>query len=330
MTTPLLQVSGVTKLFPSGGGLLGRGKRVVRAMQDVSFDLRHGEILGLVGESGSGKTTVGRTIMRLNVPDAGSIRLDGQEIADLGRRALRPVRERMQMVFQDPFASLNPRMTAERIVGAPLAIHGLAKSAAERRDRVRDVLERVGLSAQHLQRYPHEFSGGQRQRLGIARALISTPKLVVADEPVAALDVSVQAQIVNLLLGLTVDFGLTILFISHDLAVVGRICDRVAVMYLGRIVELAPTRDLFRTPAHPYTEALISAIPRPEVAVKRKRILLAGGPPSPANPPSGCGFRTRCPYAVAACAEAVPPLRETTPGHFKACIRDDLSLEQLA
>jgi len=250
---PLLQLRGVSTVFRSGGGLFGRGGSVVRAVQDVSFDLQRGEILGLVGESGSGKTTIGRTIMRLNVPAAGSIRLDGQEIAHLSRRQLRPVRQRMQMVFQDPFASLNPRMTAERIIGAPLVIHGLAKSAAERRQRVREMLERVGLSGEHLQRYPHEFSGGQRQRLGIARALISKPELIVADEPVAALDVSVQAQIVNLLLGLSADFGLTILFITHDLAVVGRMSDRVAVMYLGRIVEIAATRDLFRRPAHPYT-----------------------------------------------------------------------------
>jgi oligopeptide/dipeptide ABC transporter ATP-binding protein len=324
MTVPLLDLHGVSKSFASGD-LFRRGGPVVRAVQDVSFSLARGEIVGLVGESGSGKTTIGRTIMRLNTPDAGSIRLDGQEIAHLTRRQLRPVRQQMQMVFQDPFASLNPRMTAERIVGASLAIHGLA-APAERRDRVQAMLERVGLSAQHMQRYPHEFSGGQRQRLGIARALISQPGLIVADEPVAALDVSVQAQIVNLLLELSADFGLTILFITHDLAVVGRMCDRVAVMYLGRIVELAPTPDLFRRPAHPYTEALLSAIPLPEVAARRTRIILAGGPPSPADPPSGCAFRTRCRYALPACAEAVPSLRMVVPGHLSACIRDDLAL----
>ena len=298
----------------------------VTAVHDVSFDLAPGETLALVGESGSGKTTIGRSVMRLNTPDAGSIRLQGQEIAGLSRRQLRPVRQRLQMVFQDPYASLNPRMSAERIVAAPLAIHGLAPAAAERRDRVVGMLERVGLSAQHLHRFPHEFSGGLRQRLGIARALISRPDLVNVDEPVAALDVSVQAQIVKLLLGLSAEFALAILFITHDLAVVARMCDRVAVLYCGRLVEVATKRDLFRSPAHPYSEALLSAIPVPEVGRRSRRIILPGSQPSPADLPSGCAFRTRCHHALSECATARPALRSSSPGHLTACICEDIAL----
>jgi len=323
----LLEVTGLKKSFSVGGGFFRRSSAAVRAVDDVTFDVRRGEVLGLVGESGSGKTTVGRSILRLNVPDAGSIRFDGQELATLSRRQMRPIRQRMQMVFQDPFASLNPRMTVERLVGAPLIIQGLVKGAAERRARVQATLQRVGLSPDHVDRLPHEFSGGQRQRIGIARALISLPSLIVADEPVAALDVSVQAQIVNLLMGLSTESGLTILFITHDLSVVGRICDRVAVMYLGRIVELADTASLFRSPAHPYTEALLSAIPIADPTRNRTRIILEGGLPSPSNPPSGCTFRTRCRYAIAACAREAPPLRAVSPGHAKACLRDGLALE---
>ncbi len=327
MSPALLEVSGLKKSFAVGGGLLRRRAPMVRAVDDVTFEVRRGEVLGLVGESGSGKSTLGRSILRLNKPDAGSIRFDGQEIAGMSRRQMRPIRQRMQMVFQDPFASLNPRMTVEQLVGAPLIIQGLERSAAERRERVVSVLRRVGLAAEHVDRFPHEFSGGQRQRIGIARALISLPSLIVADEPVAALDVSVQAQIVNLLLDLSTEFGLTILFITHDFSVVGRIADRVAVMYLGRIVELADTAALFASPAHPYTEALLSAIPVPDPTRNRTRIILEGAPPSPLDPPSGCAFRTRCRYAVARCAGAVPKLREVAAGHFTACIRDGLELQ---
>jgi oligopeptide transport system ATP-binding protein len=322
----LIEVSNLSKHFAIGGGLLGRKAQKVRAVEDVSFTVRKGEVLGLVGESGSGKSTIGRTILRLLEPTAGSITFAGQEIAGLGRRQLKPLRRRMQLVFQDPFGSLNPRMTVERIVAAPLIIHERRISGAERRLRVERALHRVGLSPRYLNRYPHEFSGGQRQRIGLARALIIEPDFLVADEPVSALDVSIQAQIVNLLLAIKAELGLTILFITHDLAVVGHISDRVAVMYLGRLVELAPVRELFRNPRHPYTEALLSAAPDPDPTVRRKRILLRGDIPSPINPPSGCAFRTRCPYALPACAERVPELRDVGRGHLKACIRDELEL----
>jgi oligopeptide transport system ATP-binding protein len=322
----LIEVRNLSKHFAIGGGLLGRKAQKVRAVEDVSFTVRKGEVLGLVGESGSGKSTIGRTILRLLEPTAGSITFAGQEIAGLGRRQLKPLRRRMQLVFQDPFGSLNPRMTVERIVAAPLIIHERRISGAERRERVERALHRVGLSPRYLNRYPHEFSGGQRQRIGLARALIIEPDFLVADEPVSALDVSIQAQIVNLLLAIKAELGLTILFITHDLAVVGHISDRVAVMYLGRLVELAPVRELFRNPRHPYTEALLSAAPDPDPTVRRKRILLRGDIPSPINPPSGCAFRTRCPYALPACAERVPELRNVGRGHLKACIRDELEL----
>jgi oligopeptide/dipeptide ABC transporter ATP-binding protein len=322
----LIEVRNLSKHFAIGGGLLGRKAQKVRAVEDVSFTVRKGEVLGLVGESGSGKSTIGRTILRLLEPTAGSITFAGQEIAGLGRRQLKPLRRRMQLVFQDPFGSLNPRMTVERIVAAPLIIHERRISGAERRLRVERALHRVGLSPRYLNRYPHEFSGGQRQRIGLARALIIEPDFLVADEPVSALDVSIQAQIVNLLLAIKAELGLTILFITHDLAVVGHISDRVAVMYLGRLVELAPVRELFRNPRHPYTEALLSAAPDPDPTVRRKRILLRGDIPSPINPPSGCAFRTRCPYALPACAERVPELRDVGRGHLKACIRDELEL----
>ncbi len=322
----LLDVRDLCKWYPVSTGFAGGRHETLKAVDGVSFGIDRGEVLGLVGESGSGKTTVGRTILRLIPPSAGEIRFEGRDITRLSRRALRPVRARMQLVFQDPFSSLNPRMNVGRIVAAPLRIHGRGDARA-RAVSVADALEMVGLSPRFAERYPHEFSGGQRQRIGIARALILRPAFLVADEPVSALDVSVQAQVVNLLLELRARLGLTILFIAHDLAVVGHISDRVAVMYLGRIMELAPTRALFAAPRHPYTEALFSAAPVPDPRVRRQRIILAGDMPSPISPPSGCVFRTRCRYVRPDCATTLPELREVAPGHFKACIRDDLALQ---
>ena len=322
----ILDVKDLKKHFNIGSMFFG-GRKVVKAVDGVSFSMRRGEVLGLVGESGSGKSTVGRTILRLSPPTSGSITFDGQDITSLGRARLRPIRRKMQMVFQDPFSSLNPRMTVEDLLTSPLKIHGLSTGPGASQRRVAELLELVGLSASHAARFPHEFSGGQRQRIGIARALAVQPDLLVADEPVSALDVSIQAQVVKLLLDIRARLGLSILFIAHDLAVVGYICDRIAVMYLGRIVEIAPTTELFSAPRHPYSEALFSAAPVADPRVRRQRIMLAGDIPSPLNPPSGCSFRTRCRYAKPECATAVPPLREVAPGHFKACIRDDLSLQ---
>ncbi len=321
----LLEVRELRKSFSLGSLLSGR-RGSVRAIDNVSFDIARGEVLALVGESGSGKTTVGRTVLRLTEPDGGSIRFDGQDITHLSRRALRPVRRRMQLVFQDPFSSLNPRMNVERILATPLILHRPELGRAARRAQVEEALRLVGLFPSAADRYPHEFSGGQRQRIGIARALMLHPALLVADEPVSALDVSVQAQVVNLLLDLRDRLNLAMLFIAHDLAVVGTVADRVAVMYLGRIVELARTAELFASPRHPYTEALFSAVPRLDAGARRGRIILAGELPSPLNPPSGCGFRTRCRYALPACADDAPPLRAAAHGHLTACIRDDLSL----
>jgi oligopeptide/dipeptide ABC transporter ATP-binding protein len=326
MTGTLLEVRDLKKFFPVGGGFLSRSKGLVRAVDGVSFDVKRGEVLSVVGESGSGKTTVGRSVLRLMAVTSGTIRFDGQDITRLSRREMRPLRRRMQLVFQDPYASLNPKMTVEDIVGAALDIHGLAANRTERRGKIEAALQMVGLLPQHAQRYPHEFSGGQRQRVGIARALITRPDLLVADEPVSALDVSIQAQVVNLLLDLKDELGLTVLLIAHDLAVVGHISDRIAVMYLGRLVEIAATRDLFAGPRHPYTEALLSAAPLPDPAAVRNRIMLTGDIPSPLNPPSGCVFHTRCRYALPACATTRPDLTEHAPGHWKACIRDDLTL----
>ncbi len=314
---PLLRVESLRKWFPAGAAKL-------LAVDGVSFSIARGEVLGLVGESGSGKTTVGRTILRVHEPDDGRIELDGIDIAHLSARALKPHRRRMQLVFQDPFGSLNPRMTIEEAVGEPLLILRLAADRAARRARVAELLRTVGLPAEAMGRYPHEFSGGQRQRIGIARALASGPELLVADEPVSALDVSIQAQVVNLLLDLRAKLGLAMLFIAHDLAVVEHVADRIAVMYLGHIVEIAGSRELCRHPLHPYTEALLSAVPVPEVGARQTRIVLRGEIPSPVNPPSGCVFRTRCRYVLPACAEAPPALREAAPGHLKACIRDDI------
>ncbi|WP_159993891.1 ABC transporter ATP-binding protein [Roseomonas sp. 18066] len=326
MSDFLLSVRDLKKYFPGPRqGIFGK-HATLKAVDGVSFDLARGEVLSLVGESGSGKSTVGRTVLRLDKPTGGSIRFDGQELAGLDDRGLRPFRRRMQLVFQDPYSSLNPKMRVEDIVGAPLEIHEPSLSRDARRQKVEEILGLVGLLPSHAERYPHQFSGGQRQRLGIARALITHPELVVADEPVSALDVSVQAQVVTLMLALRRQLGLTILFISHDLAVVGYLSDRVAVMYLGRLVELAPTRALFTSPRHPYTEALLSAMPVPDPDAPRRRITLAGDMPSPLDPPSGCAFRSRCGYAQPACAVTRPELREMAPGHFKACLRDDLAL----
>ncbi|MBW4090487.1 MAG: ABC transporter ATP-binding protein [Proteobacteria bacterium] len=324
MSGALLEVAGLSKSFPIRHGMFARAGGAVRAVEDVSFTVGRGEILGLVGESGSGKTTVGRTVLRALAPDAGRIVFDGTDIAGLDAAGLRPFRRRMQLVFQDPFSALNPRLTIAQALAEPLLIHGLTGSHAARQDRVAELLAMVGLPAAAMQRYPHAFSGGQRQRIGIARALACEPDFIVADEPVSALDVSIQAQVVNLLADLRARLGLTLLFIAHDLAVVEYIADRIAVMYLGHVVEVAESRALCRRPLHPYTAALLSAVPVPDPTAPRRRIVLEGEMPSPANPPSGCPFRTRCRYALPACAEARPVLREVAPGRFSACIRDDI------
>jgi len=315
----LLEVRNLRKYFPIRGGIFSRVVANVKAIEDVSFKIQRGEVVGLVGESGSGKTTVGRSILRLIEPTAGEVLFDGVDITKLSKSQMREYRKRMQIIFQDPFASLNPRMSVGDIVGEAMTIHNLARGK-EREQRVAQLLERVGLSPSHMRRYPHEFSGGQRQRIGIARALAVDPQFIVADEPVSALDVSIQAQVVNLLQDLKDELGLTLLFIAHDLGVVEYISDHVVVMYLGRIMEIAPAKELYANPIHPYTEALLSAVPIPDPTVKRDRIILQGDIPSPINPPSGCVFRTRCPIATKECAEVVPPLVEVNPGHFKACI----------
>ena len=311
----LVRVRGLVKHFPVEGS-----DDVVRAVDGVTFEILSGETLGLVGESGCGKSTVGRCILRLIEPTAGEIEFEGRDVRALSGRELRGLRREMQIIFQDPYASLNPRMKVRDIVGEPLVIHGL-KDKEEKRGRVAELLKRVGLDPEYMNRYPHEFSGGQRQRIGIARSLALNPKLIVADEPVSALDVSVQAQVVNLLQDLQSEFGLTYLFISHGLAVVEHISTRVAVMYLGRIVEVASAEELYARPLHPYTQALLSAIPIPDPKRKRDRIILTGDVPTPINPPSGCRFRTRCPMAISECAQIDPDLREISPGHTVACIR---------
>jgi len=302
----------------------GGGTHPVRAVDGVSFSIRKGETLGLVGESGSGKSTIGRLLIRLLDPTDGQIHYAGQDLAQLSQRQMRPLRSRLQIIFQDPYASLNPRMRIRQILGEALDTHGLAKGRA-RAPRIAELLELVGLRAEYAERYPHEFSGGQRQRIGVARALAVEPDFIVADEPLSALDVSIQAQVVNLLCDLKERFGLTMLFISHDLDVVEFLCDRVIVLYLGKIMEVAPTRALYSQPRHPYTQALLAAAPIPDPAQRSaERPLLIGDIPSPANPPSGCVFRTRCAHAQPACAQQVPPLAEVAPGHWKACLRDDL------
>jgi len=319
---PLLRVENLVKHFPIKGGVLGRVVDRVHAVDGVSFDLSTGETLGLVGESGCGKSTTGRCVLRLIEPTSGEVWFDGREMGGLDRGELRSLCRQMQIIFQDPYASLNPRMTVGSIVGEPLTIHGLARGS-EFQDRVVHLLQTVGLHPDHVRRYPHEFSGGQRQRIGIARALAVSPKLIVCDEPVSALDVSIQAQVINLLQDLQEQLDLTYLFIAHDLSVVEHISNRVAVMYLGRIVEIAPSRELYTTPRHPYTEALLSAVPIPDPTVRRQRIVLQGDVPNPIHPPSGCHFHPRCPHATDRCRQEVPKLREVAPGHQAACHLND-------
>jgi oligopeptide transport system ATP-binding protein len=314
----LLEVDSLKKHFAVGGGL-GRAPQFVQAVENVSFSIGLGETLSLVGESGCGKSTVGRMLLKLIAPTAGQIRLDGVDLVPLTARQMHPYRRQIQIIFQDPYSSLNPRMRAADIVGEPLKVYEVARGDALR-DRVADLFRRVGLRPDQMERYPHEFSGGQRQRLGIARALALGPRLIVGDEPVSALDVSVQAQVVNLLTDLQDELGLSYLFIAHDLAVVRHISHRIAVMYLGRIVELADSETLFEDPQHPYTEALLSAIPLPDPRRRRTgRIVLTGDVPSPISPPSGCRFHTRCPIAAPECRTRAPELRQTAPGHWTAC-----------
>ena len=319
--TPLLEVRGLVKEFQVGGGLFGT-PTVVRAVNGVSFTIRRGETLGLVGESGCGKTTTGRCILQLERPTRGEIVFEGRELTTLADAELRRVRRRIQVIFQDPYSSLNPRMTVGQIIAEPLAVHGIVPDGARRAARVQDLLRHVGLLPQHAHRYPHQLSGGQRQRVGVARALALEPALIVCDEPVSALDVSIQAQIINLLEDLQAELGLTYLFVAHDLSVVRHISDRVAVMYLGKIVELADRKALYEDPLHPYTRALLSAVPIPDPAIEaqRERIVLGGEVPSPLRPPSGCVFHPRCPIAQDRCREEVPELREIRPGHWAACI----------
>ena len=322
MTTPLLSVRDLRKHFPIKKGVFGRDAGAVRAVDGVSFDVMPGETLGLVGESGCGKSTTGRMILRLIEPTAGSIEFDGINLVTLDAGAMRALRRKIQVIFQDPFSSLNPRMTVGAIIREGLTIHKIAEGAVAEA-RVRQLLDEVGLRSEYMSRYPHEFSGGQRQRIGIARALAVEPSFIVCDEPVSALDVSVQAQVINLMQDLQRDRGLAYLFIAHDLSVIEHIADRVAVMYLGKIVELATANDLYREPLMPYTQALLSAVPVPDPAARKTRVVLHGDVPSPANPPSGCVFHPRCqhPAKDAACAAIVPPLEEKAPGHFVACIK---------
>jgi len=335
MTTPVLEVQGLRKHFPITQGLLGRVSGHIRAVDDVSFTIAHGETLSLVGESGCGKTTTSRCILRAIAPTSGRILFrdekgDAIDVATLDRRGLKPLRRRMQMIFQDPFSSLNPRMTISEIIGEPLLVQGM-RDTREREARVADLLHLVRLPAAYLNRFPHAFSGGQRQRIGIARALALNPSLIVADEPVSALDVSVQAQIVNLMLDLQDQLGLTYLFVAHDLSVVKHVSHRVAVMYAGRIVETAPTTRLFTAPRHPYTEALLSAVPVPDPRRRAQRIVLEGDVADPSNPPAGCHFHPRCGYATDRCRIETPVLTEIEPGHEVRCLRAaELSLRGVA
>jgi len=333
---PLLEVDHLVKHFPLKSGVLfDRRVGAVRAVDDVSFSVAEGETLGLVGESGCGKSTLARSILQLIRPTAGSVRFRGTELTELSRRRLRPLRREMQMIFQDPYASLNPRKRVGQIVGEPLRLHGVA-SGAELRERVEELLDRVGLSREHYNRFPHEFSGGQRQRIGVARALALEPKLIIADEPVSALDVSIQAQIINLLEDLQDEFGLTYVFVAHDLGVVRHVSDRIAVMYLGKIVEIGPADAVYGNPIHPYTMSLLSAVPIPDPRLNREReqVVLEGDVPSPANPPQACRFHTRCPRGTDICAELEPPLVDYGGGHWAACHHpighDDAEAQRLA
>ena len=323
-SSALLDVRNLKMYFPiTSGTIFQRRVEEVKAVDDVSFSIRPGETLGLVGESGSGKTTVGRCILQLDQPTAGQVFFDGIEVTKLPKNEMRSIRRRMQVIFQDPYSSLNPRMTVRGIIGEPLLIHKLVQTRQEYQDRVASLLTTVGLHPYMAGRYPHEFSGGQRQRIGVARALAVQPDLIVADEPVSALDVSIQAQLINLLKDLQDQFHLTYLFIAHDLSVVRHTSDRVAVMYLGKLIESADRDALYNEPLHPYTQALLSAVPTPDPALeaKRERVILQGNIPSPLNPPTGCVFHTRCPLAVTDCRHVVPLLREVRPGHWAACIR---------
>ncbi len=316
----LLEVKNLKKYFDASSGLFGKNKKYVQAVDDVSFELKKGETLGLVGESGCGKSTTGRTIIKLYEPTAGQIIFKGQDISKLKKSEMLPFRKNMQMIFQDPYASLNTRMTVGDIIAEPLEIHGMA-TKSEMKDKVQQLLHDVGLNPDHAARYPHEFSGGQRQRIGIARALAVEPDFIICDEPISALDVSIQAQVVNMLEDLQKNRGLTYLFIAHDLSMVKYISDRIGVMYLGKMVEMTFSDELYKNPLHPYTQALLSAIPipDPDIAKQSHRILLTGDVPSPIDPPSGCRFRTRCPKAMDICKEAEPQMKELAPGHFCAC-----------
>lgn len=319
---PLLKVEHLHKEFPTGSGFMGGkfSKKVVSAVNDLSFEIRAGETFGLVGESGCGKSTTGRAIMHLDPPTSGKVYFEGRDISKMNKKELKAMRREMQFIFQDPYASLNPRMTIGEIVSEPMTIHGVG-TKEERIERVRELLDVVGLNPEHINRYPHEFSGGQRQRVGIARAFILRPKLIICDEPVSALDVSIQAQVLNLLKELQDKFGTAYLFIAHDLSVVQHISDRVAVMYLGKMVELSDWKTLYTEPHHPYTQSLLSAVPVPDPDIQktRKRIILAGDPPSPIDPPSGCRFHTRCPIAQEICSKEAPEFKQVANGHFCSC-----------
>lgn len=318
MSKVLLKVENLKKYFPIRQGVFARHVGDVKAVDDVSFELYEGETLGIVGESGCGKSTTGRAIMRLHEPTEGNVLFDGVELTKLNDEQMRKVRREIQMVFQDPYASLNPRHTVEKILEEPLIVHGIG-NAKERKKKVHEYLEIVGLSSYHAKRYPHQFSGGQRQRIGIARALMTNPKLIIADEPVSALDVSIQAQVLNLMQKLQEDLKLTYIFIAHDLGVVRHISDRVGVMYLGRLVEIAESELLYAEPLHPYTQALLSAVPIPDPQFEREQLLLTGDIPSPSNPPTGCTFHTRCPHAMEKCKQVIPMLQQVKTGHSVAC-----------
>ena len=315
----LLELKNVKKYFPVKAGVFRRTVDYVKAVDDVSFHIFKGETLGLVGESGCGKSTTGRTILRLLEATEGDIYFEGKNLVELGKKELRDIRKDMQIIFQDPYASLNPRMTVADIVGEPLDIHNLVDNKQERNERVLEILDTVGLSEDHMKRYPHEFSGGQRQRIGVARALAVDPKIIIADEPVSALDVSIQAQVINMMQDLQDDFDLTYLFIAHDLSVVKHISDRIAVMYLGKLVEVADKTELFENTLHPYTQALLSAIPVADPTYDKERIILEGDVPSPVDPPSGCRFHPRCPKAMDVCSEKEPEFKDYGDGHFAAC-----------